>query len=118
MTDPLRKLAQFEQTQQSKMARAVLQELRNHHLVAPLREATRPQIDGPVVGCHTRAIWASYGFRDGEYQLEARIEVPGWWEPEMYTAEDHAKRLARYLAYALRVQWEERQQAITAEADE
>ena len=81
--------AHLAETQQGKMARAVLPELRTHPLMAPLREAARPQVDGPVVGCHT-AIWASYGFRGrGEYQLEARIEVPQWWEPEMRTFETH-----------------------------
>ena len=103
--------AHLEETQQGKMAQAVLVELRAHPLLAPLREVARPQIDGPVVGCHTRAIWASYGFKGaGEYQLEARVEVPGWWEPGVRTFEDHARGLARYLAYALREQWEERRE--------
>ena len=100
--------AHLAESQQGKMARAVLGELSGHRFVAPLREAGRPQIDGPVVGCHTRAVWASYGFKGaGEYQLEARIELPGWWEPHRHTFEDHAKALARYLAFELRRQWED-----------
>lgn len=102
-TPPIR----FEQTQQSKMARAVLQELRGHRLVVPLRESGRSQIDRPVVGCHTPAIWASFGsLGRGEYRLEARVEVPEWWEPELLTFEDYAKRLAGFLAFELRRQWE------------
>lgn len=86
------------------MGRTVLHLLRDHPLLQPLRDAREGPEDGPLVGCHARAIWASYGFLGGgAYRLRTRIEETAWWEPLNM---GRARSLADRLAAELRAEWE------------
>lgn len=53
------------------MTQTVLQVLRVHPLLQPLRDAGEPVL----VSCHTQAIWAdALPLGGGQYQLTARLE--------------------------------------------
>jgi hypothetical protein len=85
------------------MAAAVLARLREHPLLQPLRDAGEPAL----VSRHVRAIWAdALPLGGGQYQLTMRIEHEEWWEPRLYTFEEHARRLAGYLAREIWTQWD------------
>ena len=87
------------------MASLVVERIQQHPLLAPLRAAGFPVL----VSCHERAIFAQAISRGaGEYELEARIIYPEWWEPIHNTREDWALKIAGRLARNLRIQWDAR----------
>lgn len=93
-------------TPQGTMADLVLARIRTHPLLQPLRDAGYPI----RIGCHERAIWAeAIPIGRGEYELEARVTYPEWWEPIKDTREDWALRIAARLAKGILVQWDARE---------
>jgi hypothetical protein len=87
------------------MARLVLDRVRTHPLLQPLRDA------GQAVwtSCHEWAIFAqAIPIGRGEYELEARITYPDWGEPVKDTREDWAGKSATRLAKNIRIQWDAR----------
>jgi hypothetical protein len=85
------------------VSQLVLERIRTHPLLQPLRDAGITVF----VGCHEDAIFARALFRGrGEYELDARSIYPEWWEPFRDTREEWALKLAGRLARNLRAQWD------------
>jgi hypothetical protein len=87
------------------MAQLVLERIKVHPLLQPLRDAGYPVL----ISCHADALWAqAIPIGGGMYDLEARIKHPGWFVPVLDSSEDWAWKLANRLAKGIRKKWDER----------
>lgn len=88
-------------------AELVLERLRAHPLLQPLRDADQRLL----IGCNEEAIWArAVPSGPDTYEFEVCIAEPGWWDAGPGGADSLAEGLAGRLADGLRTKWDARRE--------
>jgi hypothetical protein len=83
-------------------ARLVLERVQVHPWLDPIRAAGH-QV---VVSSHEGAIWLSAVHKGaGQYELEARLDIPEWWAGKRVAKEDWARVMANALVGEMVRQW-------------